>query len=427
MLTGVLCGLVPALAAVALESGRRAERRRSRRQRRARRPHAPGPGRRRGGALARAARVGRPAGPQPGRACSASNPGFVTERALVDAALAAADARTRTRRRMIALLPPSARRDRARCPARHASAVATTLPLTRQRHRRRLRRSTAAPVDPGDAHVGRVLRRQPGLFLDDGHSGWCAAAASPSATTSDAPEVIVINETMAAKYWPGEDPIGKRVTISYNNTGPREIVGIVGDVKQTRPHRRGRAADVHAVRPDAVAVPGGGRRERRRRRKRRPASLRAGARAARSGCRRPAKSDTARRSTSRGRSRRRASRRCSSARSRAGAAAGRLRPVRRDGVLGGAAQPRDRHPHGARRAGRPTSARWSCRRRCGSARRAGVGLAGALRGDARARQPAVRRHAPPIRRRSPPCARRCSPCCCSRRICRRGARRASIR
>ena len=48
-----------------------------------------------------------------------------------------------------------------------------------------------------------------------------------------APTVVVINETMAAKYWPGEDPIGKRVKISYNNTPAREIVGIVGDVKQT--------------------------------------------------------------------------------------------------------------------------------------------------------------------------------------------------
>jgi putative ABC transport system permease protein len=37
---------------------------------------------------------------------------------------------------------------------------------------------------------------------------------------------------MAVKYWPGEDPIGKRVKISYNDTGPREIVGIAGDVKQ---------------------------------------------------------------------------------------------------------------------------------------------------------------------------------------------------
>jgi putative ABC transport system permease protein len=44
--------------------------------------------------------------------------------------------------------------------------------------------------------------------------------------------VVVVSETMAAKYWPGEDPIGKRITIGYNNTGPREIVGVAADVKQ---------------------------------------------------------------------------------------------------------------------------------------------------------------------------------------------------
>jgi putative ABC transport system permease protein len=47
-----------------------------------------------------------------------------------------------------------------------------------------------------------------------------------------APGVLVLSESMAAKFFAGEDPIGKRITISYNKTGPREIVGIAGDVKQ---------------------------------------------------------------------------------------------------------------------------------------------------------------------------------------------------
>jgi putative ABC transport system permease protein len=47
------------------------------------------------------------------------------------------------------------------------------------------------------------------------------------------PNVIVISETFARHFWPNEDPIGKRVTIGYNNTGPREIVGVVGDVKNS--------------------------------------------------------------------------------------------------------------------------------------------------------------------------------------------------
>ncbi|HKB10240.1 MAG TPA: ABC transporter permease [Vicinamibacterales bacterium] len=51
--------------------------------------------------------------------------------------------------------------------------------------------------------------------------------------TEHAPPVLVISETMARVFWPGEDPVGKRVTIGYNNSGPREVVGIVSDVKES--------------------------------------------------------------------------------------------------------------------------------------------------------------------------------------------------
>lgn len=46
--------------------------------------------------------------------------------------------------------------------------------------------------------------------------------------------VIIISETMAQRFWPGENPIGKRLTPSFHaETGAREIVGVVGDVKAT--------------------------------------------------------------------------------------------------------------------------------------------------------------------------------------------------
>jgi putative ABC transport system permease protein len=46
-------------------------------------------------------------------------------------------------------------------------------------------------------------------------------------------EVIVINETMAASFWPGENPIGKRVQISDSlPMNWREIVGVVNDTKE---------------------------------------------------------------------------------------------------------------------------------------------------------------------------------------------------
>ena len=48
---------------------------------------------------------------------------------------------------------------------------------------------------------------------------------------SDAKGRVVINETMARRYWPNEDPIGKRVKISWGEDVEDEIIGVVGDVR----------------------------------------------------------------------------------------------------------------------------------------------------------------------------------------------------
>jgi predicted permease len=53
-----------------------------------------------------------------------------------------------------------------------------------------------------------------------------------AADTRDRPYAILISETMAHRFWPNEDPIGKHLTLTFSPEKPREIVGIVGDVKQ---------------------------------------------------------------------------------------------------------------------------------------------------------------------------------------------------
>jgi putative ABC transport system permease protein len=51
--------------------------------------------------------------------------------------------------------------------------------------------------------------------------------------TAEAPGVAIIDETMAKKYWPNEDPLGKRISFEGGQQNPRwrEIVGIVGHVR----------------------------------------------------------------------------------------------------------------------------------------------------------------------------------------------------
>jgi len=50
--------------------------------------------------------------------------------------------------------------------------------------------------------------------------------------TASTPPVSVVNEQMARKYFPNEDPIGRRIRVSQGQGAWSEIVGIVGDVKQ---------------------------------------------------------------------------------------------------------------------------------------------------------------------------------------------------
>jgi len=47
---------------------------------------------------------------------------------------------------------------------------------------------------------------------------------------ADAPLVAVLTEAAARRHYPGEDPIGRQIVIGDRVKGPRQIVGIVGDV-----------------------------------------------------------------------------------------------------------------------------------------------------------------------------------------------------
>jgi putative ABC transport system permease protein len=61
-----------------------------------------------------------------------------------------------------------------------------------------------------------------------------------AADVAGRPAAILISESMAQQFWPGADPLGKRLTLTFFPDAVREVVGVVGDVKldsldQTRP------------------------------------------------------------------------------------------------------------------------------------------------------------------------------------------------
>ncbi len=52
-----------------------------------------------------------------------------------------------------------------------------------------------------------------------------------------ATDVAIVNETLARRLWPGEDPIGRQITIDFVNDPRRQIVGVVADVRETSEQR----------------------------------------------------------------------------------------------------------------------------------------------------------------------------------------------
>ena len=58
-----------------------------------------------------------------------------------------------------------------------------------------------------------------------------AGRAFTERDTNDAPKVMIVNETLARKLWPGESPVGRKIWVWYDEKFFREIVGVVGDTR----------------------------------------------------------------------------------------------------------------------------------------------------------------------------------------------------
>ena len=87
------------------------------------------------------------------------------------------------------------------------------------------------PVTPSQAPVANYFAVTPGFF-DAMGMRIRRGRAFTERDTADSPLVAVVNQTLVDRYFPGQDPVGKRLEIAFS-TPPnwREIVGVAADVR----------------------------------------------------------------------------------------------------------------------------------------------------------------------------------------------------
>jgi len=87
------------------------------------------------------------------------------------------------------------------------------------------------PAPPGERQLVKMRVVSPDYFRAMGIELRQGRVFQP-ADTADAPAVAVISESMARKHFPGENPIGMRVTGREDGSGPYQtVIGVVKDVK----------------------------------------------------------------------------------------------------------------------------------------------------------------------------------------------------
>ena len=92
------------------------------------------------------------------------------------------------------------------------------------------------PLTDGPYHGGASYRTISPHYFDVFHIPILRGRAFNDRDNEASTPVLLINEGMAKQYWKDADPVGQRITIGKNvgpefNEPPRQIVGVVGDVR----------------------------------------------------------------------------------------------------------------------------------------------------------------------------------------------------
>ncbi len=121
-------------------------------------------------------------------------------------------------------------------PEVQAAAAVHVLPLSGSNSSSTVTIEGQPPAPPGERPNANRRIITPGYFRAMGMSVLGGRAFTAN-DTEQATRVAIVNETMARRFWPGQDALGKRFKFGApdkNNNPWMEIVAVVADIKHTR-------------------------------------------------------------------------------------------------------------------------------------------------------------------------------------------------
>jgi putative ABC transport system permease protein len=121
-------------------------------------------------------------------------------------------------------------------PGVSSAAVAQSVPLSGEEHGGQFMVVGRGAGPDGGGRYGSIYHRVSADYLKTFGVRLLKGRGLTEQDTAGAPAVALVNETLARRVFPGEDPLGKQIVLAGAPGRPREIVGVVSDTRYVTPN-----------------------------------------------------------------------------------------------------------------------------------------------------------------------------------------------
>jgi putative ABC transport system permease protein len=121
-------------------------------------------------------------------------------------------------------------------PGVSSAAVAQSVPLSGEEHGGQFMVVGREAGPDGGGRYGSIYHRVSADYLRTFGVRLLKGRGLDERDTARAPAVALVNETLARRVFPGEDPLGKQIVLTGAPGRPREIVGVVSDTRYVTPN-----------------------------------------------------------------------------------------------------------------------------------------------------------------------------------------------